>query len=136
MTISKHNLVTKTRLNSLVKEFGADNLKTDGKILLCIFCHIPVNPKKASYITQHFASQKHIKAVENNSILPLHLIRHQLSYKKPIFPYKNNSHPIYANLGYAVISHYINWNLLNFDSSSKSINHTPSQVGQQSQTNI
>ena len=70
MTISKHNLVTKTRLNSLVKEFGANNLKTDGKILLCIFCHIPVNPKKASYITQHFSSQKHIKAVENNSISP------------------------------------------------------------------
>ena len=54
----------KITMNIIVKEFGADILMTDNKILYCRLCNVKVTHVRRGNVSQHFATKMHKKAIE------------------------------------------------------------------------
>lgn len=53
-----------SRLQGFVSEFGSDIFSTDNKVLICKVCETKVSSEKRFSISQHIASDKHVRGVQ------------------------------------------------------------------------
>jgi hypothetical protein len=60
----KEKKTVASRLQGFVSEFGSDIFSTDNKVLICKVCETKVSSEKRFSISQHIASDKHVRGVQ------------------------------------------------------------------------